>query len=231
MVFRQILIAASLAALPLVAQTTTQPRNHVRAIGEASVSVRPDMARVSLGVTTEATTAADAAARNADLAAAVIAALRNLLGPNAEIRTISYTLSPVYTYPPGGGQPTLRGFQASNIVEAVIGDLSIIGRVIDAAISAGANRVDSLRLGIKDEDPVKAQALRLAGQKARAKAEAIAQGVNVRLGNVLAAEESYVTVYPPAGRIDAGATPTAATPVETGTLEIRATVTLDIEAL
>ena len=189
------------------------------------------MARVTLGVVTEGATASEAAGRNADLAAAVIAALRNTLGATAEIHTVSYTLNPVYNYPPGG-QPTLRGFQATNLVEAVITDLSIIGRVVDAAISAGANNVQSLRLGLKDEEPTRAQALRLAGQRARAKAQAIAEGVQVRLGAVISAEEGYASIYPPMPVDRAGgATAAATTPVETGTLTIQATVTIELEAL
>ena len=230
MMSRNLLLAAALIALPLAAQTVPT-RRVVRAIGTASVSARPDMAKVALGVTTEGATASDAAGRNADLAAAVIAALRNALGANAEIHTVSYTLGPVYNYPPGG-QPTLRGFQAQNIVEAIITDLSIIGRVIDAAIAAGANNVQSLRLGLKDEEPTRAQALRLAGQRARAKAQAIAEGVQVRTGAVLSAEEGVASIYPPmpVDRGVAGAT-AATTPVESGTLTIQATVTLELEAL
>jgi uncharacterized protein YggE len=187
------------------------------------------MAKVSVGVTTQASTANEAAGRNADQVAAVIAALRNVLGQNADIRTISYTLGPNYQYPQGGGQPTITGFTANNVLEAVMTDLSIIGRVIDTAISAGANRVESLRLGLKDEEPVRIQALRLAGQKARLKAESIAQGVGVRVGPVVSVVEG-VSVIPIATDRAAGAT-AATTPIVTGTLDIQATVTLEVEAV
>jgi uncharacterized protein len=218
-----------LLGVSLAAQQTTTRRGVVRATGEATVSVRPDVARVSVGVTTQAATANEAAGRNADQVAAVIAALRTVLGQNSEIRTISYTLGPNYQYPPAGGQPTLTGFTATNVVEAVIADLSIIGRVIDTAISAGANRVESLRLGLKDEEPVRIQALRLAGQKARLKAESIAQGVGVRVGPVVSAAEGYSVIPIPTDRA-AGAT-AATTPVVTGTLDVHASVTLEVEAL
>jgi uncharacterized protein len=220
--------AALLLAFSAGAQVMPARRGHVRAFGEASVSVRPDVARIAVGVTTQDRTAADAATKNAEQSAAVIAALRALLGATAEIRTVSYTLGPVYQYPPGG-QPQLTGFSANNIVEATVADLGLIGRVIDAAIQAGANRVESLRMGLKDEDPVRAQALRLAGQKARAKAEAIASGAGVRLGSVLSAEEG-LQVRPLANTERAGGAAAAvATPVEPGTMEVRATVTLEYE--
>jgi uncharacterized protein YggE len=215
--------------VPLAAQQTGTRRGVVRAYGEATVSVRPDIAKLSVGVTTQASTANEAAGTNAEQVAAVIAALRNVLGQNADIRTISYSLGPNYQYPRDGGQPTLTGFTANNILEVVIPDLSIIGRVIDTAIGGGATRVESLRLGLKDEEPVRIQALRLAGQKARLKAESIAQGVGVRVGPVVSVAEGVSVIPLPTDRA-AGATATT-TPIVTGTLDVHATVTLDVEAV
>lgn len=225
-----LLAASFLAALPAVPFQTASGRGVVRAFGEATVSVRPDVAKVTVGVTTQATTANEASARNADQVAAVIAALRSVLGQSADIKTISYTLGPDYQYPSGGGQPRLTGFTANNLVEAVITDLSIIGRVIDTAIAAGANRVESLRLGLKDEDPVRLQALRLAGQKARLKTEAIAQGAGVHVGAVVSVAEG-TTVIPIAADRAGGTAASTTTPVVPGTLDIQATVTLEVEAL
>ena len=224
-------LAISLFAWSASAQTTTSGRRVVRAIGEASVSARPDEARVAAGVTTQSPTASEAASRNAEQTAAVIAALRGALGPNAELRTINYTLGPTYVYPPGGGQPQLTGFTANNIVEVVLSDLSIIGRVIDTAISAGANRIESLRMSLKDEDTVRLQALRQAGQKARQKAEAIATGLGIRLGAVVSAQEG-VYAQPLNYPMERAAAATATTtPVQPGTVDVHATVTLDLEVV
>lgn len=217
-----------LFVLPSLAQTTSG-RGYVRAIADAAVSLRPETAKVAVGVVTHAPTATEAASRNADQAAAVISALRRILGTSAEIRTAGYSLGPVYSYP-SGGTPQLTGFSASNIVEATIMDLAAIGRVIDTAIEAGANRVEYVRLSIQDEEPVRAQALRLAAQKARLKAEAIAQGLNIRLGGVVSAVEGVQSrTLPPAGYAEQSAA--TSTPVEPGTLEIRATVTIELEAV
>jgi uncharacterized protein YggE len=86
-------LALTILASAASAQSVT-PRRVIRAVGEATVSTRPDVARVAIGVTTQAATASEAASRNAEQAAAVIAALRNVLGATADIRTISYTLGP-----------------------------------------------------------------------------------------------------------------------------------------
>jgi uncharacterized protein YggE len=206
------------------------PRRLIRAIGEASVSVRPDAARVTISVIKQAATAEAASSENASVTSAVIAALRQLLGPTAEIRTVAYNLSPIYVYPRDNTPPQITAFSASNTLQAITNDSSIAGRVVDTAIAAGATRVDGVGLFLKEDDASRAQALRLASQRARAKADAIALGLGVRLGAVLTAQEGVSTPVLPANRIDLGAAATATpTPIETGTLEVRATVTLDIE--
>jgi uncharacterized protein len=212
----------------LIAQQTS--RRFVRAIGEASVSVRPDAARVTISVVKQGATAEAAASDNATATAAVIAALRQLLGPNAEIRTVAYYLTPVYVYPRDNTPPQITGFNAANTIQAVANDTNLAGRIVDAAIGAGATRVDGVGLFLRDDDASRAQALRLASQRARTKADAIALGLGVRLGAVLSAQEGVSTPILPMNRIDTGATATATpTPIEAGTLEVRASVTLDIE--
>lgn len=213
-----------LCLAPLSAQQAV--RRSVRANGDGSVSVRPDAARVSVSVVKQAATAADAAAQNATTAAAVIAAIRQLLGPNADVRTAFYNLSPIYSTPRDGPQQIV-GFTATNTIEAVAADPALGGRVIDTAIASGASRVDSVRLFLRDEEPSRAQALRVASQRARSRADAIALGLGVRLGQILNVQEGTPTVLA-AGRIDVGATATT-TPIEGGTLEVRANVVLEIE--
>lgn len=223
---KQFVLWSVIAALPAAGQTTTR-RGYISAYGEGTVAVRPDSAKVNLGVVTQAQTANDAATRNADLAAAVIAALRSVLGASAEIHTASYSLGPTYNYPPGGGQATVTGFSATNVLQATVNDLAITGRVIDAGIQAGANRVDGIRLTLRDEEPARAQALRLAAQKAKQKVETIASGLGVRTGAVVSAAEGYQVIQPLAERSPAAAI--AQTPIEAGTMDVRATVTLQVE--
>lgn len=216
-----ILVASVLAPSLLTAQTQ---RRYIRAYGDASVSVRPDQARISASIITTAQTAQEAGSLNATRTSAVIDQLRALLGANADIRTAGYSLSPNYNYPRDSA-PVLTGFTATNSLTVTVNEINAAGRVIDTAIQAGATRVDGLRFGLRDEEPARAQALRSAGQKARAKAEAIAMGLNVHLGAVLSAEEGVAVRAVGADRAVAG----TVTPVEPGMLEVQATVTLDVE--
>lgn len=159
----------------------------------------------------------------------MIAAIRQVLGQNADVKTASYTLVANYTFP-RDAPAQITSYTATNTIEAVAGDPSLAGRVIDAAIGAGANRVNGVRLFLKDEEPARAQALRSAAMRARARADAIALGLGVRLGQVLQADEGYSVPLIPSNRLDVTAPgASTVTPVEPGTLEVRATVTVEVE--
>ena len=224
---KAIFLTAVTAAL-LTAQTTTARR--VRVFGDATVAVRPDQGKISIGVETQATTAQDATAQNATKAQAVFDQLKALIGATGDIKTTSFYVSPV-AGPYIQGQPqTIIGYRAINTIEVTTSDMGLVGKVVDTAVQAGANRVDSLQLGLKDDDPVRNQALRAAGQRARLRAEAIAAGLGIRLGAVAYAEEG--TSYRPLTRdtgVATGAAATPATPVQSGTLDVVGTITVEYE--
>jgi uncharacterized protein YggE len=227
---KSIILPALLALMvaPIDAQVAVR-RPFVRAAGEGVVSARPDQVKVNIGVTTQADTAQASAEQNAARSNTVLAALRQLLGANAEIKTVSFSISPNYRYPQGGGTPTLLGYTTSNVVEVTVADATVAGRVIDTATQAGANTVGGLRFALRDPAPARSQALRLATQQARANAESIALGLSARLGPVVSAEEASAvrSVAATDVRVTAGAP--AATPVESGMVEVRATVILEVE--
>ena len=223
-------LLSALTLFGLVAQAqppVAQPRPFVLAQGEATVSVQPDEARVQFSVVTTATTAQAAASQNADQVTAVLAALRTVLGANAQLKTLSYSLSPNYSNPRDGSQPVIIGYTASNTVEVRLSDLSLIGRTIDAGILAGATRVQGLQFNLKDDQPVRLQALKLATTQAKAHADAMASGLGLKTGAAQAIQEgSTVSIQPL--RLG-GAAPATTTPIETGFVDIRATVTLQVD--
>src|SRR5574340_1291783 len=152
MKFLFILLTFALAAPAQISSRT------VRANGEASVSVQPDQAKINVGVITQGATAQEAGSRNATQVEAVLSQLHQVLGSSGETRTVSYSINPNYRYVQG--QPAeLLGYTASNTVEVTTFDLSLIGKVIDAANQAGANSVQSLRFGIRDPEPVRGRVL------------------------------------------------------------------------
>src|ERR1035437_3154163 len=205
------------------AQLPVRPAS-ITAVGTAAVSVAPDLARVDVGVFTQGVTAQDASAANATQATTIITALQDLLGAGANIKTINYSLSPVYNNPPPGQNASIIGYSVSNTVEITLADLSKIGRTIDTAIQSGANRVQGISFDLQDRNPPTAQALKTAAINARAQADAIAAGLNVHTGAVLHASEGVNTSTPVVGGMAAGST----TPGQTGLVVIQASVTLEV---
>jgi uncharacterized protein YggE len=223
------LISAS-ASFALAQEMSTQRLPFIRTVGESVVHVAPDRARIDVGVVTEAPTSQAAVSQNAQKLEATLARLRALLGAQADIKTVSYNVSPVYRYPQGG-EPQITGYSATNIVRVTLDDLTKIGDVIDAATQAGANRIQQLQFLLKDEQPVQAQGLREAAQKARQKANALAAGLGLTVVRVLAVEESGQPIIPlqrdfSTMRAEAAA---ANTPIEPGTIEVRASVALTVQ--
>jgi len=201
----------------------------IRTGGEAVVTAKPDRAQIDIGVVTQAATSQAAVAQNAQKLEATLARLRQLLGNNADIKTISYNVSPTYRYPKEGGEPTITGYTAQNIVRITLDDLTKVGNVIDTATQSGANRVQNLQFTLKDEATVQAQALRLAAVQARAKAQALASALGLQIRRVLSVVESGSPIIPVRDVAYARVSEASQTPIEPGTIEVRASVSYTVE--
>lgn len=222
-----VLMLAFVNCVPAFAEQSVV--SSIRVTGVARVSAQPDRAQVDIGVNTRAAKSQDAAAQNARAVQAVLDAVRKAV-PAATLKTVSYSLNPNYEYHPSGGEPTINGYNANNLVQVTLDDLGGIGSVIDSATLAGANHVQGIHFTLRDEETVRAAALREAALRARAQAEVLAQALGLKVLRVLTVEESSPQVSPifrPVAR--AALSSSAATPVEAGTLEVAAEVTLTVE--
>jgi uncharacterized protein len=218
--------------LAAAAEDSAAKVHFIRASGEATVHAKPDRAQVSIGVVTQAPTAPAASAQNATQTSAVLDAVKRALGSNDEIKTSGYSISPQYQYT-NGRPPKITGYQASNSVLATVDDLSLTGKVVDAASDAGANNITGISFSLRDDNAIRAQALAEAALKARSAAEAIAKALNVHIARVLEADTTEAPVVRPMNKAFAmmseGAAPRAPTPIEPGDLDVRASVTVSFE--
>ena len=199
----------------------------VQASATASVSVAPDQARIQIGVVSQAQTASAASAQNASLLQTVLDKLKAAAGPKAEVKTVSYSLTPNYDF--SKGAHTLKGYIANNLVRVTTDDLASVGKIIDAATQSGANEVSSLEFTLKDQSQARAQALRKAASQARADAEAMAGALSLKLGKVIYLDEGggEPPIRPRA--FSAAQTVSVATPIEQPqAIEVQATVTVTV---
>jgi len=227
-----VLLACAGAASPARAQPApASPVSSIRVTGDARVTARPDRVQIDIGVTTRAAQSQEAASQNAREVDAVLAAVRKAT-PAAVLKTISYSLNPTYQYHPKGEEPTITGYSAVNVVQVTLDDLARIGTVIDSATQAGANHVQGIQFTLRDQDAVRAEALRQAATRARAEAEVLAAALGLKVVRVLGVEENSPRVMPVRAYLGAQramAAAAAPTPVEAGTLEVTADVMLTVE--
>jgi uncharacterized protein len=200
--------------------------------GDAVVQAQPDTAVVVIAVVTQNASASEAQGENASKTDAVVRAVKAAAGAGAEVKTSGYSLQPQYAYKEGA-PPTITSYIARNAVTVTTAALDRVGAVIDAATRAGANNVDGLSFTLRKDESARAQALAAATREAASKARTVAEALGGRLARVVEVQEAGAVVRPLV-RDDSTAfvrssAAQAATPVEPGTLDIRAQVTLTAE--
>ncbi len=233
--FRAAAAGLALAIMvPVFASAQSDSNNFaVRTIevdGSGETRTSPDTADLDLAIETRAKTAEGAAGSNAAMAAKVIDALKSKLGDKGKITTGGYSLNPEYDQRATSETPKIVGYTAQNSVTVHTGALDLAGALIDAAIAAGANRVNSLNFSVKDDTKARGEAIAIATRDARAQAEALAAALDVKLGKVLKATTiSEQRPVPIRMNRAMAMSASVATPVEPGDVTVPATVSLIFE--
>ena len=199
--------------------------------GEATVQAQPDTVVVTLAVVTQNASASEAQAENAARTDAVLRAVRAAAGVK-EVKTSGYSLQPQYAYKEGA-PPSITSYIARNAVSVTVDEVRQTGAVIDAGSRAGANSVDGLAFMLRGDEGPRRQALADATRDALSKARTIAQTLGGRVLRVVEVQEAGA-FRPPVpldtvGFVRSAGAAQAATPVEPGSLEIRAQVQLVVE--
>jgi uncharacterized protein YggE len=237
-------LLALLPALPVLAQGAApsdhpvppppprpEPVSSLTVSGDGEARVRPDEATVRLGVLAQGKTARDAQEQVSRTANAILDAVRKLGVPAEQIQTQDLNLNPMYAQNPQGEQrePQIVGYQANNVVAIRLTKLEQAGPVIDAGLAAGANRLDGVEFGLRDDRAARGEALTAAVGEAQGKAQALAKALNVRLVRILEVAEGGVQVMPQPlfkGRMAMEAMAVSDTPVSAGQVGVNASVTV-----
>ena len=210
-------------ALPGAASSAAAEDGGITVQGTASVTAVPDRAELTFGVESQGATARAALTANAAEMRKVVAALK--AAGVADVKTQYVSLSPRYNE-----RNEAQGFSASNSVSAVVKEIARAGAVIDAAVSAGANQVYGPNLSRGDQTQLYRDALRAAVADARASAQALAAASNLALGRITAIVEGGGAPQPVPFAAEKAMDAGASTPVEPGTQQVGATVTVTFAA-
>lgn len=195
---------------------------------QGEVRVAPDRASVSIGVQSRATTAAEAAAQNSRKQRAVIDAIKARGIPAEQISTSNFSVIPETRYDrEGQAAPKTTSYLVVNTITAEVRKIDLVGPIIDAALAAGANQINSLSFGVTAVDSLRRAALALAVTRSRADAEAMARAAGGMIGNLIeiTSMESYSPPMPMAYRSMQAEAKDSSVPVEPGQEVIRANIT------
>ncbi|MEF3047270.1 SIMPL domain-containing protein [Pseudotabrizicola sp. L79] len=225
-VFKAIVLSLPLLA-PLSMPTWAETAATITVSGEGSVEGAPDMAVLSLGVTTEGATATEAMSANSAALTAVLERLKAAGIADRDLQTSNLSLNPNWTGYDSGATPKIVGYTASNQLMVRIRDLPKLGEVLDAAITDGANTLNGISFGLSNPRPAMDEARTEAVADARARAELLVTAAGARLGKIVSINENGGYAQPaPMFRAAAEAAPV---PVQGGEVATTATVTIVFE--
>lgn len=197
--------------------------------GTGTYSLAPDQASVEFSVETNAKTVQLAQAENAQKASQLSAALSRQGIYNKDIQS-TYSMRPVYD---NKDYSKITGYVAENRFHVVVNDIGKLGEVMDAAMANGATQVSSVSYGLKDEKSARNEALRLAVQDARSKADVIASALGVKIIGIRLATEQGTNMgryeLAAARMMKAGSNDAAPTPVAPGTIDFNANVHVEYQ--
>lgn len=160
----------------------TKRTNKIKVIGKGTLSVKPDLAEVIVGVTTENTQLEAAQEENARITQQVISSLKGIGVLPKYIQTQSYNVRPAYDYV--DGKQVFRSYEVSNSLKVLIRNINLAGEIIDMAVQNGANIISGINFIVSDEINHYYEALRLAVEDAQNKATVIANKLKVNLNTI-----------------------------------------------
>ena len=223
------LAVIAVAATSAQAQDPNRPPvPQIVTTAQGEVRVAPDKATISVGVQTRAATAAEAASQNSRKQRAIIDAVRAKGVPAEQIGTSSFNVIPETRYDrEGQAIPRTLSYLVSNVITVDLRRIDLVGPVIDAALAAGANQINSLNFGVANTDSARRASLAIAVNRSKGDAETMARAAGGTLGSLieLMATEYYIP-QPRAVMMTAkAAEQDASVPIEPGQEAIRASVT------
>lgn len=207
------------------------PMEHdVTVNGEAKVTGAPDLATISFGVQTQATTAADAQTQNTVTANALLAKVQALGILPADIQTADYSSYQNMVYDPTKQTSVASGWIVSQQVSVKVHDITQVPNLLQVLGQNGATNISGPDYSLDDQSSVKSQARAQAIADAQMNAQALEKSLGVNFVRVVGYSESTGDTQPivPLMAMDAAAAPAPATPPQTqaGSVEVDMTVTI-----
>ena len=236
-------ILTSLLALFLGTAAVAAPSatHSVHAAGRGTSIVKPDCARVFLGVESQEATIAIARKDNSQKVQKIIDSIQGLKIDDLKMKTTDVNIRLIQPYNNDAKLPETIGYRISTQMTVSVREkdptrlAALASRVLDAALLHGANSVQQVNFFVEDTTTPRREAMAKAVQDALENARAMAKGAGKKLGEVVTIQDSpshgaetysltnsMVQTSAPAGGADS-------TPMVAGMLEVSANVEIVAE--
>lgn len=214
---------------------TAQPQPPTRTMnvtGAGQVFLTPDIAYIYIGVHTEGASVSEVVAENTSGTQKVTDALLELGIAKEDIRTTNFNIWPQQKYDQMGQPTGISTYVVDNTVYVTVRDLAKMGELLDSAIQAGANTINSIQFDVADKTEALKQARSEAVKNAMTQAQELAEAAGVKLGEIqsISFYDSYpIPMMDAYGKGGGGAALEAAVPVQPGQLTLTVNVNLSYE--
>lgn len=195
------------ASINVSAEPASAALRTLSVTGTGTVYLVPDIAYVNIGVRSEAADVSTALSSNNSLASAIMSAIKGLGLDGKDMQTANFNVYSVQQYDQTG-KPSYMSYAVENTLYVTVRDLTKLSKVLDAALSAGANQIYGINFDLSDRQAALGQARDLAIKDAQAKAQSVAATAGVKLGQIQTisvANTSYVQQYSANGMGGGGA--------------------------
>ena len=229
------LIIFTVMALALVmsacAPAAGQNARTLSVSGSGEALLAPDIAYIYIGVHTENPAAAEAVAENTTRTEELMQALRDFGIDPKDLRTTNFSIYPMDRFDPSTGMPSgEKVYAVDNTVYVTVRDLAKLGDLLDTAVQAGANNINSVQFDVAEKDEALKQARAEAVKDAEAQAQSLAQAAGLSLGEIQSISFFDVQPYPlfdgKGGGGMAAEAAAAAVPIQPGQLTFTVSVSV-----
>ena len=180
----------------IVGSSQAQDVRRMSVSGQGIVLVAPDMATLTLGVSTFDKQASRAMNANSQEMNKVMDAVISAGIAKKDIQTQQLSLFPRWDNRSGTQERVISGYEAVNTISIRVLEISSLGSVIDTVAKVGANRIQGIQFGIQNQRPHLDEARKRAVIDARAKAKVYAEAAGVTLAEIMHISEPTSQIQP-----------------------------------
>lgn len=228
-----IVIISTVMSLPVLAHEPAVIEDHISVQGVGEIEQEPDQAILNISITAQKPTLVEAKREADKKYSAVLKHIKEAKIDDKNIKATRINAQPQYQW--SNNKRVYKGEKVSRSLSITINDLDKVPNLMQAIVEGGVSTIDGINTGFQNRSQLTQQALGLAADDAKSKAEFLAERLGRSLGQAYLITEHNNAPVTPQRNLQmmsrAAAVEDAAPPEMFGTQKIRATVNVSFNLL